>query len=166
MFSIIISSFIFYRIRSIRDRDTQEVPNNFEDYLQCWLLESLSIVTLGKQLGLLRDHSENYEDALKLFTSLNTIFTVAFDLEWKPSLWRRVRTPKFRRFLQAADNMQAITLKYIDEAITNLEAEKKMGIVRLENEMSAFERLLKIDKKIATVMCIDLFLAGINTVNI
>ncbi|XP_039947788.1 probable cytochrome P450 12a5, mitochondrial [Bactrocera tryoni] len=151
------------RIRAIRDRDTQEMPNNFEDYLQCWLLESLSIVTLGKQLGLLRDHSENYEDALKLLAALNTIFTVGFDLEWKPSLWRRVRTPKFRRFLQALDDMQTVTLKYVDEAIANLEAEKKLGIVRPENEMSAFERLLKIDKKIATVMCLDLFLAGINT---
>lgn len=142
------------------------MPNNFEDYLQCWLLESISIITLGKPLGLLRDRSEHYEDALKLFASLNTIFTVAFDLEWKPSLWRRMRTPKFKRFLQALDTLQAITLKYVDEAITSLEAEKQMGIVRPEHEMSAFERLLKIDKKIATVMCIDLFLAGINTVNI
>ncbi|XP_017470678.1 PREDICTED: probable cytochrome P450 12a5, mitochondrial isoform X1 [Rhagoletis zephyria] len=151
------------RIRLIRDPNTLEVPANFEDYIQRWLLESVSLVALDKNLGLLREHNENHADGMKMISALNTIFTLGYDLEWKPSLWRRMSTPKFKRVMQAMDDVQNISLKYIDKAIEKLEAEKQQGFERPEHEKSAFEKLLKIDRKVATVMATDLLLGGVNT---
>lgn len=154
------------RIRLIRDPNTLEMPADFEDHIQRWLLESVSLVALDKQLGLLREHNENHANGMKILSALNTIFTLGYDLEWKPSLWRRVSTPKFRRVMQAMDDVQNVSLKYIDQAIEKLEAEKQRGFERPEHEKSAFEKLLKIDRKVATVMAMDLLLGGVNTVNI
>ncbi|XP_053951738.1 cytochrome P450 CYP12A2-like [Anastrepha ludens] len=151
------------RIRLIRNPETLEMPDDFEEYLQRWMLESVAVVALDKQLGLLRDDSENYEDALKLFSALTDFFTLTFDLEYRPSLWRIVATPKFKRLMKALDDIQCITWKHTTEAIVKLEVERQQGINRTEREQSVLEKLLKIDKKIATVMAMDLLMSGVDT---
>ncbi|XP_053969910.1 cytochrome P450 CYP12A2-like [Anastrepha ludens] len=151
------------RIRLIRDPKSLEMPADFEDYLKRWTLESIAVVALDKQLGLLRDDSENSADALEMISALNTIFTLTFDLEWKPSLWRRVSTPKFRRLMQAMDDIHRLSLKYVESGVARLEAEKQRGFQRTENEKNAFEKLLDIDQKIATATAMDLLVAGVNT---
>ncbi|XP_017470680.1 PREDICTED: probable cytochrome P450 12a5, mitochondrial [Rhagoletis zephyria] len=151
------------RIRLVRNPETLEMPDDFEETLQRWTLESVSVVALDKQLGLLRENSANSEIALKLFSALTDFFTLTFDLEYKPSLWRIVSTPKFRRLMRAMDDIQNITWKYTTEVIEKLEAEKRQGIERKEREQSVLEKLLKIDKKVATVMAMDLLMAGVDT---
>ncbi|XP_011205388.2 cytochrome P450 CYP12A2 [Bactrocera dorsalis] len=151
------------RIRLIRDTKTLEMPDDFKENIQHWTLESVALVALDKQLGLLRENSKNLDDASKLFAALTDWMYLTLDLEYTPSLWRIVATPKFKRLMRALDDIQEVTSKYTMEAIAKLEEEQQRGIEREENEKSILEKLLKIDRKIATVMAMDLLLGGVDT---
>ncbi|XP_039490346.1 probable cytochrome P450 12a5, mitochondrial [Drosophila santomea] len=150
------------RIKEIRDANTQEVPGNFLETINRWTLESVSVVALDKQLGLLKESGKN-SDATKLFKHLDDFFLYSADLEMKPSLWRYFKTPQLKKMLKTMDSLQEITLSYVDEAIERLEKEAKEGVVRPENEQSVLEKLLKVDKKVATVMAMDMLMAGVDT---
>ncbi|XP_030371717.1 probable cytochrome P450 12a4, mitochondrial [Scaptodrosophila lebanonensis] len=150
------------RIKAIRDPNTLETPDNFDDYINRWTLESVSVVALDKQLGLLEKSNVN-EHAVILFQALNDFFELTAELEMKPSPWRIIKTPKFKKLMKAFDNIQETTLALVSEALERLEAEAKQGIQRPENEQSVLEKLLKIDKKVATVMAMDMLMAGVDT---
>ncbi|TMW39771.1 hypothetical protein DOY81_015149, partial [Sarcophaga bullata] len=47
------------RIRQIRDPATLEVPETFEEEINRWTLESVSVVALDKQLGLITKNRDN-----------------------------------------------------------------------------------------------------------
>lgn len=100
-----------------------------------------------------------------LFKSLDEFFTYAADLEVKPSLWRYFKTPMLKKLMNAYDNIQKITLEYVNEAMERIESEAKKGIVKPEIEQSVLEKLLKINKKVATVMAMDMLMAGVDTVS-
>jgi len=140
------------------------VPGNFLETINRWTLESVSVVALDKQLGLLRESGKNSE-ATKLFKYLDEFFLHSADLEMKPSLWRYFKTPLLKKMLRTMDSVQEVTLKYVDEAIERLEKEAKEGVVRPEHEQSVLEKLLKVDKKVATVMAMDMLMAGVDTVS-
>ncbi|XP_017112236.1 probable cytochrome P450 12a5, mitochondrial [Drosophila elegans] len=150
------------RIKDIRDATTQEVPADFLDTINRWTLESVSVVALDKQLGLLKDSGKDSE-ATKLFKHLDDFFILSADLEMKPSLWRYFKTPQFKKILKTMDGLQNITLAYVDEAIERLKKEAEEGVVRPENEESVLEKLLKVDRKVATVMAMDMLMAGVDT---
>ncbi|XP_020813694.1 probable cytochrome P450 12a5, mitochondrial [Drosophila serrata] len=150
------------RIKDIRDSTTQEVPGDFIDTINRWTLESVSVVALDRQLGLLTQEGKDTE-APKLFQHLEDFFVLSADLEMKPSLWRYFKTPKLKKLMAALDDLQNITLSYVEEAIVRLEKEAKEGVVRPENEQSVLEKLLKVDKKVATVMAMDMLMAGVDT---
>ncbi|TDG46883.1 hypothetical protein AWZ03_006767 [Drosophila navojoa] len=150
------------RIKAIRDPNTLEVPDNFLEYINCWTLESVSVVALDKQLGLLKD-SHNDENARLLFKSMDDFLTLGAIYEMQPSVWRYFHTSQFKRLLNAYDNIQKVTSAYVNEALERLNAEAQRGIVRPENEQSVLEKLLKIDKKVAIVMAMDMLMAGVDT---
>ncbi|KAH8417248.1 hypothetical protein KR222_007047 [Zaprionus bogoriensis] len=149
-------------IRTIRDSSTLEAPADFIDHINRWTLESVSVVALDKQLGLLKN-SEKQDNVLLLFKSLDEFFTYAGILEVKPSLWRYIQTPMLKKLMRAYDNIQKVTLEYVNEALDRLDDETKRGVVRPENEQSVLEKLLKIDKKVATIMAMDMLMAGVDT---
>ncbi|XP_011188715.1 probable cytochrome P450 12a4, mitochondrial [Zeugodacus cucurbitae] len=151
------------RIRTIRDPQTLEMPDDFEKWLHRWTLESVSIVALDRQLGLLRENSAVPAEVWTLFQSMSEFFTISFDLDFKPSPWRYIATPKFKQLMRSLDNIQNTTLKYINAAMERLAEEQRQGIVRPEQEQSVLEKLLLIDKKIATVMAMDMLMAGVDT---
>ncbi|XP_017091373.2 probable cytochrome P450 12a4, mitochondrial [Drosophila bipectinata] len=152
------------RIKELRDPETLEAPDDFIDTINRWTLESVSVVALDKQLGLLKNSgSENNSQAVKLFEYLDDFFVYAADLEMKPTPWRYFTTPTLKKVLNALDGIQDITLAYVGEAILRLEQEANEGIVRPESEQSVLEKLLKKDKKVATVMAMDMLMAGVDT---
>lgn len=152
-------------IKAIRNPNTLEVPDNFIEYINSWTLESVSVVALDKQLGLLKD-SLTDENAKLLFKSLDEFFTYAAVLEVQPSPWRYIQTPMLKKLMNAYDNIQKVTLAYVNEALDRLNAEAQRGLVRPEREQSVLEKLLKIDKKVAIVMAMDMLMAGVDTVSI
>ncbi|KAH8373624.1 hypothetical protein KR093_001906, partial [Drosophila rubida] len=147
------------RIRDIRDSTTFEVPDTFEEEINRWTLESVSVIALDKQLGLINTNRDNPR-AKKLFENLSEFFAISADVELKPSVWRYIPTPGFKKLLKALDNIQDVTVSYVNEALERLEREPSN---KPEHEQSVLEKLLKIDKKIATVMAMDMLMAGVDT---
>lgn len=148
-------------IRDIRDSNTFEVPDTFEEEINRWTLESVSVVALDKQLGLMNANRDNPQ-AKKLFNVLNLFFELSGDLEMKPSIWRYVATPKFKKLIKALDDIQEITVGFVNEAVERLEREPSN---KPEHEQSVLEKLLKTNKQIAIVMAIDMLMAGVDTVS-
>ncbi|XP_062127077.1 LOW QUALITY PROTEIN: probable cytochrome P450 12a5, mitochondrial [Drosophila sulfurigaster albostrigata] len=147
------------RIRDIRDSTTFEVPDTFEEEINRWTLESVSVIALDKQLGLINTNRDNPR-AKMLFENLTDFFALAADIEIKPSLWRYIPTPGFKKMMRILDNIQEVTVSYVNEALERLEREPSN---KPEHEQSVLEKLLKIDKKVATVMAMDMLMAGVDT---
>lgn len=86
---------------------------------------------------------------------------------WKPlTQWRSTAD----QYPSTAWNIHSVfvsyfrsTLYYIDDAIEKLKNDPTA--FRQNREPGVFEKLLKIDKHIAVVMSIDMFLAGVDTVS-
>ncbi|XP_075148687.1 cytochrome P450 CYP12A2-like [Haematobia irritans] len=151
------------RIIEIRDPSSNEVPANFEEELNLWALESISIVALDKKLGLMSEARDNAE-AKKIFKLLTELFTLSVDIEFKPPIWKYYKTKTFKKLMVVLDEMTDIIKKYVDEAIERIEANSRQGIAeKPESEQSVLEKLIKIDKKIATVMAMDMLMAGVDT---
>ncbi|XP_037942818.1 cytochrome P450 CYP12A2-like, partial [Teleopsis dalmanni] len=157
-----INSEFVDRIREIRDPQTLEVPANFEDEINRWTFESVSVVALDKQLGLIKTN-RNDPGARKLFKIITEFFYLAGQLEFKPPVWKIIKTPDFNRLMQILDEVQNITLKYIENALERLEEDRKNGVVKTEHEKSVLEKLLSIDKRTAMVMAMDMLMAGVDT---
>ncbi|XP_013107495.1 cytochrome P450 CYP12A2 [Stomoxys calcitrans] len=151
------------RIRQIRDPQTLEVPHTFEEEINRWTLESVSVVALDKQLGLITKNRDN-PMAKQLFKALTDFFTYSMDVEFKPSIWKYYQTPTFKKLLASLDTITDITKTFIDEATARIEEESKNGAPeKPESEKSVLEKLIKIDKKIAMVMAMDMLMAGVDT---
>ncbi|XP_023294457.2 cytochrome P450 CYP12A2-like isoform X1 [Lucilia cuprina] len=144
------------RIRQIRDPNTLEMPARATT-------ESVSVVALDKQLGLITKNRNN-PMATKMFATLNEFIALSLDVELKPSIWRYYKTKTFKKLMNSLDTLLDITTTYINEAIERLERERLSGAKeKAEHEKSVLEKLLKIDKKIATVMAMDMLMAGVDT---
>ncbi|XP_037815904.1 cytochrome P450 CYP12A2-like [Lucilia sericata] len=151
------------RIRQIRDPKTLEVSDTFEEEINRWTLESVSVVALDKQLGLITKNRDN-PAAKELFQALNDFFMYSLELEFKPSLWRYYKTKTFKNLMKTLDKIVDITSSYVNEAIERIEEDRKKGVPeKPENEKSVLEKLIKIDKRIASVMAMDMLMAGVDT---
>lgn len=121
-------------------------------------------MALDRHLDLLNAKSEN-PHAKKLFKALNDFFHYSVEVEFKPSIWRYYKTPTFNKLMKAFDEAMEVTSMFVNEAIQRLEQNKLAGSVeKPENEKSVLEKLIKMDKRIAVVMAMDMLMAGVDTV--
>lgn len=124
----------------------------------------MSVVALDQQLGLITKNRDN-PNAKELFQALNDFFELSLDIEFKPSIWKYYKTPTFQKLMNCLDRIVYITSSYVNEAIERLEKESESGKPeKPEHEKSVLEKLIKIDKKIASVMAMDMLMAGVDTV--
>ncbi|XP_055921074.1 probable cytochrome P450 12d1 proximal, mitochondrial [Eupeodes corollae] len=150
------------RIRDVRDPSTNEVPSNFEEDLNRLTFESITSIALDRNFGLIRRHKENPE-ALRLFKNLRDFFIYIFELEMKPSMWKTIRTPMFNKMMRCQEEIFESTSKFVLDAIIGLENKEAANTNEKYQEPSVLEKLLKIDKKLAIAMTMDMLLAGIHT---
>ncbi|XP_013107499.2 cytochrome P450 CYP12A2 [Stomoxys calcitrans] len=151
------------RIRHIRDPQSLEVSFTFEEEINRWTLESVSVVALDRQLGLITKNRDNLV-AKQLFQALTDFFTYSLEIEFKPSIWRYYKTPTFKKLLASLDTITDITKSYVDEAFARIEEEQRVkGVDKSESDKSVLEKLIKIDKKIAMVMAMDMLMTGVDT---
>lgn len=144
----------------IRDPQTLEVPVDFKDEISAWTLESVGMIALDCQLGLIDKSNPTGRDFFKM---LQRFFDLAVDLEIKPSLWRQFKTRKLKEALHIFDESLGIIDGYVQEAIHRIEqsTEKKS-----DSEKSVLEKLLGINRKYAVIMAMDMLFAGVDTVRI
>jgi cytochrome P450 family 12 len=90
---------------------------------------------------------------------IREFFIVSYDFEVNPSIWRYYETKAFKKLMKIYDGMTNIILSYVEKAIKDIESKPPQE----GREESILEKLLKINKKVAVVMCADAMLAGVDT---
>ena len=151
-----------HSIKEIRDSDTLEVPGNFDMELNRLTFESIALVALNRELGLIRRSRDN-PDALRLFECTKGLFEYVFKLDIQPSMWKTIRTPTYYKCMKAQEDIFRITNKYVQETLENIEEKQKRGDTN-EEAYSVLERMLVVDKKLAILTAMDMLLAGVDTV--
>ncbi|XP_055923884.1 cytochrome P450 CYP12A2-like [Eupeodes corollae] len=149
------------RIKSIRDPNTFEVPADFENDLNHWAMESACLVALDTELGLI-NHAERNPEAKEVIDGSKCTFELMYELDFEPSLWKLIPTPKYKKIIENFDKVTELTIKYIDAAIERLK-NADPNASKPDSEKSVLERLLNIDREVAIVMAMDILLAGVDT---
>ncbi|KAL7047149.1 hypothetical protein ACKWTF_002810 [Chironomus riparius] len=135
-----------------------ETPSNTSDYLNMWSLESIANISLDTQLGIVGGKYKD-EMAEKLIKSIRKFFIEVYQFEINISIWKYYQTKAFKGLLQIYDDITNIVLFYVERAIEELPQKSSNEYT----EESILEKLLKIDKNLAVVMCTDALLAGVDT---
>ncbi|XP_060660706.1 probable cytochrome P450 12c1, mitochondrial [Drosophila nasuta] len=146
------------RIRDIRDEQSQEVPGNFLRDINHLTFESIAVVALDRELGLLR-HADQAPLAQKLFNNLQKFMQGFYELTIMPSVYKYVPTPKYKRFSNAMDEIFDVCSHYVNEAIKRIEQKP----ANATGTQSVLEQLLRVDRKFATVMSMDMLMGGVDT---
>lgn len=147
-------------IRQKRDIKSLEVGDKFISDINNWALESIALIALNTRLGCLGENK--HPDADTLINGMHTFFSLSYELDFLPSMWKYVATPKFNKLMKVMDEVSEVSKKYVDLARENMKANPAEN----EDEMSVLEKLIKVDKKTAVVMAMDMLFAGIDTVSI
>ncbi|CAD7015059.1 probable cytochrome P450 12c1, mitochondrial [Ceratitis capitata] len=145
------------RIREIRDPLTLEVPENFLEDINHLAFDSVAVVALDHEFGLLRRNPDCAE-AKVLCEHMSAFLKSIYDLGIKPSFYKYIQTPTYKRFAKSMDLMFDVTNRYVNAALERLEKNpSKEG-----EERSVLEKLLKINRKTAIVMAIDMLTAAVD----
>ncbi|XP_017037604.1 probable cytochrome P450 12c1, mitochondrial [Drosophila kikkawai] len=148
------------RVRELRDGETAEVPADFVHTIKQLTFESVATVALDKELGLLRKTNQPAE-AGKLFQNIDIVMEAFFELGLKPSIYKYISTPTYRKFSRAFDEIFDTCSLYVNEAIERIERKSKEG--NSKEHKSILEQMLQVDRKFAIVMAMDLLMGGVDT---
>lgn len=146
------------RIREIRDKNTEEVPSDFLNEINRLTFESIAVVALNRELGLIRN-ADMSPEAVKLFSNLQIFMQSFYELNIMPSLYKYVTTPTYRRFSRAMDEIFEVCSFYINEALDKIEQRPS----DFSGSCSILEQLAQKDRKFAIVMAMDLLMGGVDT---
>lgn len=155
----IVAKELIQVIRSKRDSLSFEVDKDFKFVLNNWALESIALIALDVRLQCF-DETNKSPDTAIFIKGMQTFFELSYELDIKPSMWKYFATPKFNQLMKSLDEVTAASIRYIDQAKQRM----KQQAPKEYDEMSVLEKLIKIDKKIAVVMAMDMLFAGIDTV--
>ncbi|KAJ9594070.1 hypothetical protein L9F63_014503, partial [Diploptera punctata] len=146
------------RLRDLRD-EKQEIPGNFVDELHKWALESIINISLDKRMGCLEKDLKPDSEPQKMIDALGVIFETSFSLQIF-QLWKYINTPTWKKFVEASDFFNEMAIKCINEA-----TERLKNLPANDRELTILEKLLIRDPnpKIAMVMALDMFAAGVET---
>ncbi|KAJ6642847.1 putative cytochrome P450 12b2, mitochondrial, partial [Pseudolycoriella hygida] len=86
----------------LRD-EKNELPDDFQNELNKWSLESIALIALEQRLGLI-NRFEDPENQ-KMINAVKDFFTLSYELDIQPSIWRYYKTPKFNRLMESLEVM-------------------------------------------------------------
>lgn len=89
-------------MKNIRESNN-EMPESFFRELNRWALESIGTIGLDKRLGLIGSVQD--PEAEQFIGSIRDFLLYSFDLEFKPSLWKYIDTPVWKKVIKAQDNI-------------------------------------------------------------
>lgn len=142
------------------------MPADFHDDLNRLTLEGVTGVALNTRLGMIHKNRDAPETKI-LLKSIRNFFEYSEDLEVKPSIWKIVKTPTFYKLMDSLDALTDLSNKFIDEALKQIELDKDGKFTsEVGKEKSVLEKLLRIDRRIAVVMALDMMMAGVDTVSL
>ncbi|VVD02181.1 unnamed protein product [Leptidea sinapis] len=153
--------FIRY-MEDVRD-EKGDLPMDFDNDIHKWSLECIGRVALDVRLGCLSRGLGKESEPQRIIDAAKYALRNVAVLELKAPYWRYFPTPLWTRYVNNMNFFVELCSRYIDEAFERLKTKK----VTSENELSLLERVLRSegDKKIATIMALDLILVGIDTIS-
>ncbi|XP_059060232.1 cytochrome P450 CYP12A2-like isoform X2 [Achroia grisella] len=146
------------RLKSIRD-DNNMIKSKLDVEMNLWSLESIGVVALGDRLNCLDPNLPEGSPARKLIKVIHDFFTVSEALDFKPSLWRYISTPMFKRAMKVYEDQENLTKYFVDETLKKL----KTKSTNTDEERGVLEKLLEIDETVAHIMASDMLFAGVDT---
>lgn len=151
------------RLTELRDSSGQ-LPNDAIHWFFRWALESVAVVALDTRLGCLDEDVREDSDCVRLINAVNILFDSMYELDVRPSIWRFMATPTWRRYVKALDTFDEISEGYIQQAIDRMEA-KMEEEGELGDDLSILEKLLlsNDNPRVAVTMASDMMFAGIET---
>nr|XP_023026615.1 probable cytochrome P450 12a5, mitochondrial [Leptinotarsa decemlineata] len=141
-----------------RLNENHQMPDDFENELYKWALESVGIMALNKHFGCLDLTTPEDSDPKKLVSAILDMFDHLFLIEIAPPLWKLFSTPLYKKFVKNLDFVNSVIIKSIDEALAEPIDESVP-----EHELSILHRLGKRDKKVAFTMVMDMLIFGVDT---
>ncbi|XP_018572392.1 cytochrome P450 CYP12A2-like isoform X1 [Anoplophora glabripennis] len=149
-------------IKNIRFFSTQneksEMPEDFQNELYKWALESIGFLTLNKHLGCLDLNAPKDSEPQKLIWSVNQMFLLMHNLEIMPATWKYIETPSWKRLVTVLDYVTETLSRNIEETLNKTIPEDVP-----DEQLNILQRLSKLDKRMAFSMVIDLFISGIDS---
>uniref|UniRef100_A0A182TWT1 Uncharacterized protein n=1 Tax=Anopheles melas TaxID=34690 RepID=A0A182TWT1_9DIPT len=142
-------------VAGMRD-EKNELPKDFDQWLNRWALETMGVLALDTRFGVLKD--EQTEEAKTILGLVRNIFELTYKLDVEMSLWKYISTPSYRKMMSVFDDLTALIMAKIDEAKQRLEKQPSNSA-----NQSVLEKLLKINKHVAVIMSLDMLIAGIDT---
>lgn len=143
-------------VRHIRD-DKNELPADFDQWLNRWALETIGVLALDTRLGVLG--KELNSDTADMIKHVREFFQLTYQLDIELSIWKYYKTARFHRLMKVLDEITKFVMAKVDDAVIRLE---KNASKNTDNQ-SVLEKLLKIDRNIAMMMAFDMLFAGIDT---
>ncbi|CAD7077461.1 unnamed protein product [Hermetia illucens] len=147
------------RMKNIRDSNTYELPENFEEELNMWSLEAISMVALDKPLGIMGKLEKNSKEH-EFLVAVKKFFHLVYVLDLKPSMWKVFPTADLKEMIRVSDVITNFSFHHVNEAKKRLESNPN---TKSSDEQSVLEKLIKIDPKMATIMATDMVIAGIDS---
>ncbi|XP_034825339.1 cytochrome P450 CYP12A2-like [Maniola hyperantus] len=146
------------RMRLIRNEKNM-LQGNFGFEMNLWALESIGVVALGGRLNCFDPNLPENSPAKKLIRLVHDVFTSADELDFKPSLWRYISTPTFKKAMKLYEDQIKISKHFVTEAMKKLELKNQPST----EEKGVLEKLLEIDEHVAVIMASDMLFAGVDT---
>ncbi|CAH0717365.1 unnamed protein product, partial [Brenthis ino] len=146
------------RMRSKRNEKNM-IEGKIDVEMNLWALESIGVVALGGRINCFDPNLPEDSPARKLIQIVHNIFKSADELDFKPSLWRYMPTPAFKRSMKYYADQIEVSQFFIRKAMENLKNKKTSP----NEEKSVLEKLLEIDERVAVVMASDMLFAGVDT---
>nr|XP_036212812.1 probable cytochrome P450 12e1, mitochondrial isoform X1 [Bactrocera oleae] len=151
------------RIRHIRDPLTLEVPDDFHDDINRLTLEGVVSIALNTRLGIIHKSRDSLESKT-LLKEIRNFFALSEEVEVNIPIWKIIKTPKFYQLMKTLDMLIVLCNKYIDKALIRIDLDSEGKFTsEMGKEKSVLEKLLRIDRKIAVVMALDMMMAGVDT---
>lgn len=83
------------------DRDENNmIKRKFDMEMNLWALESIGTVALGCRLNCLDDNLPDNSPQRELIRIIHDLFKIADEMDFKPSLWRYIATPKYKKAME------------------------------------------------------------------
>ncbi|XP_050678128.1 cytochrome P450 CYP12A2-like isoform X2 [Leptidea sinapis] len=146
------------RFRSKRN-DNYMIDAKFDVEMNLWALESIGVVALGGRLNCLDPSLPEDSPARRLIQNVHDSFVMFDKLDFRPSLWRYVATPNYKKAMKCYDDQLKLSKYFINKAMEQNQNNQKKD----DNEKGVLEKLLEIDERVAVIMAGDMLFAGVDT---
>ncbi|XP_045111181.1 probable cytochrome P450 49a1 isoform X2 [Portunus trituberculatus] len=153
------------RIQELQDK-YGEMPDNFQDELYKWALESVGVVALDRRFGCLGapEGSLEAQEGEELINLVNTLFSSLYVTEMRTQLWRLFQTPSYRRLKMNHEKLLKVVERKVDESVEYLQQRRDDD--HTGRKCSVIQMLLSktgLSKKDVITFIMDIIFAGIDT---